>query len=468
MSRFIKFLLVLSLIANGVLVWVQQSATADAEAARLDAERYRDQVAQLNRELRTARAGDSAMRADAGTADTPLVENSASTAVPDSVIEALRTIQDQVATLRGITPDREVPIEFLDRDQLRAYFQQSFDRDYSPEEREQDRKLLSYLGLIPADFDLPAFMVDLLQEQVVGFYDDDRKRMALIGESSALSADEKITYAHEFTHALQDQRFNLKQLNPPDSDNDDRGLAGSALVEGDATVLMGMWASQYMTRRELQEAGGSGGEDDKLKQAPLVLRTELLFPYSDGQRFVQRLYDQGGTQAVDQAFRNPPRSTEQILHPDRYAQGDEPVDVTLPPADQLFGAGWSDLTGNTLGELDLRILVQQYTDSTTGNRAASGWGGDRYRLVERADGQLGLALKTTWDTSNDANEFFDGLTKSLRKRFNLAADHTADASNRVVLGGSQPAIIARSGSDVILVMGPDDQSVTTAAAALGY
>lgn len=467
MSRFLKLLLVLSLIANSLLARSIQSATADAQAARLDAERYRTQVVELNRALRSARTDGEAMRAEAGAADAPLVENSTSTSVPDSVIEALRTIQDQVAAIRGIMPDHEVPIEFLDRDQLRVYFQESFDRDYSPEEREQDRKLLTYLGLIPSDFDLPMFMVDLLQEQVVGFYDDERKRMALIGESTDLGTDEKITYAHEFTHALQDQQFNLKQLNPPNSDNDDRGLAGSALVEGDATMLMGIWASQNLTRRELQDAGGSG-EDQKLKQAPLVLRTELLFPYSDGQRFVQRLYDQGGYQAVDDAFRNPPRSTEQILHPDRYAKGDEPVEVTLPVADQLFGAGWTDVASNTLGELDLRILVQQYTDGATGNRAGTGWGGDRYRLVEREDGQLSFALKTTWDTPNDANEFFDGLTKSLRQRFSLPADRTADASNRVVLRGSQPAVIARSGSDVILVMGPDDQTVTGAAAALGF
>src|SRR5215213_8537225 len=145
MSRFLKLLFVLSVVANGILVWAHQSASAEAESARLEAERYRAQTVELNRELRTARSEGAATRPEAGP-EASFSATAAPASVPDSVIESLRTIQDQVATIRGITPTREVPIEFLDRDQLRAYFQEAFDRDYSPEEREQDRKLLTYVG----------------------------------------------------------------------------------------------------------------------------------------------------------------------------------------------------------------------------------------------------------------------------------------------------------------------------------
>jgi hypothetical protein len=170
---------------------------------------------------------------------------------------------------------------------------------------------------------------------------------------------------------------------------------------------------------------------------------------------------------VDQAFREPPRSTEQILHPEKFNQRNEPIPVEIAATDQILGLGWTDVTSNTLGELDLRILIEQFTDRNTGNRAAAGWGGDRYRLVERGDGQLGLILQTAWDTQNDADEFATALSQGLRKRFGVS--NTDTSGSRVLIRNSeQPSLIVKRGSDVLLVMGPDEAMLTQAASALGF
>lgn len=469
MARAHKLLLVISLIANVLLLWAYENAGAETEQVRAETERLQSQLSVLSQDLRGARSENAQLRAQLAPGEAASVAPApVGQAAPPETLEALHRIQDSVSAIRGLHAKDDVPIVFLDREQLRQYFQASFDREYSPEERAQDQKLLTYIGLIQPTFDLPAFLVDLLQEQVVGFYDDEQKRMALIGEGSALSADERITFAHEYTHTLQDQHFDLDALNPPDSENDDRSLAIQALVEGDAVLAMGLWATQYLSQRELEEASRSGGDDQTLRRAPLVLRQELLFPYTDGARFVRQIYDQGGYAAVDQAFRNPPSSTEQILHPEKYQRGEAPIDVELAGAEQVLGVGWSDITANTLGELDLRILIEQYTDRQTANRAAAGWGGDRYRLAEHSDGRLAFMLRTAWDTPTDAEEFSSALVRGLRKRFGVSDQAGESAAQVAIPSSTQPSIVVRRGGEVLLVMGPDTATVQQAVSAVGF
>jgi hypothetical protein len=468
MALVLKLALAASLVINGVLVWANKTAQQEAARTQADVERFQTQLEELSSDLRASRAETAQLRTQySGESGTVSEAPSGQTAPPEA-LAILHGIETDVTTIRGLMPKQDVPIVFFDHEQLRQYFQQSFDKEYSPEERVEDQKLLSYIGLIPASFDLPSFLVDLLGEQVVGFYDDDLKRMALIGEASDLSPDERITFAHEYTHTLQDQHFDLKQLNPPDAENDDRSLAVQALVEGDATLLMGLWAEQHLTRSERDEAARSGGDDTALRQAPLVLRQELLFPYTDGLRFVRRLYDQGGYAAVDQAFRDPPGSTEQILHPEKYLQRQEPNVIELASTDQILGPEWTDVSSNTMGELDLRVLIEQFTDRQTANRAAAGWGGDRYRLVERSDGQLAFILQTSWDTATDADEFAAALGQGLRKRFGADRADSSTGDRVLIPSAGQASMIVKRGSDVLLVMGPDEATLTRATNALGF
>ena len=125
------------------------------------------------------------------------------------------------------------------------------------------------------------------------------------------------------------------------------------------------------------------------------------------------------------------------------------------------------ISSNTLGELDVRVLIEQFTDRQTGNRAAAGWGGDKYRLIERQDGKLGFILQTTWDTAGDADEFATALAQGLKKRFRV---NEGDASGARVLihDPEQSSLIVKRGQDVLLVMGPDEAMISQTAGSLGF
>jgi hypothetical protein len=372
---------------------------------------------------------------------------------------AYRGIEDDIARIRGLRPAGNVDLRFMSQDQLGQYFHDAFDRDYTPSERARDQKLLATLGLIRPEQDLTAIILSLLTEQVIGFYDDDSRRMYLIGEVAEPTAASKVTFAHEFVHALQDQHFNLKALNPPDSDNDDRSGAIHALVEGDATLTMSLFARNELSEQERREylQSQSAGDSGALEQAPLVLRVELLFPYVDGLRFVQSLYRAGGFAALDAAFRNPPQSTEQVLHPEKYTAQEAPATMDLPDLATALGEGWRQTATNTLGELDFRILVEQHSDRQTAERAAAGWGGDRYALLEDAEGRPAVAIKSSWDSSQDAQEFFRAYGDALRNRYGQQARVLArDSSRQALAGEGYAALVALQGLDVIVALAPDE------------
>ena len=128
------------------------------------------------------------------------------------------------------------------------------------------------------------------------------------------------------------------------------------------------------------------------------------FPYREGAQFVALLYQNGGWSTVNAAFKNPPRSTEQVLHPERYFSGDAPTSIQLPA---LHLNGWQSIAEDTLGELYLRIYLEHKLDFAQAIPAAEGWGGDRYQVFGNSQGQLALALQTAWDSPADAREFFD-------------------------------------------------------------
>lgn len=412
-------------------------------------------------------------RGNAGAADTislaPPTAAVAAAPAPSAAAadgSAYRQLEAVVARIRGLEPTQEVALRFMSQQELHRYFADAFDREYSPEERQRDQQLLVTLGLLDPSQDLTALMLDLLSEQVIGFYDEETRAMYLIGDVVQPTAASKVTFVHEFTHALQDEHFGLHQLNPPDSDNDDRSAAIQALVEGDATLVMFLYLRNELSPAERREYARSqlAGDSGSLDRAPLVLREELLFPYQAGLRFVQSLERQGGFAAVDAAFRDPPQSTEQVLHPEKYRAREAPVQVELPDLAAALGGGWRQTVANVLGELDLRILVEQFTDSALAERAAAGWGGDRYALLQSDDGRAAVVVKTVWDTPLDAQEFFDAYQLALRNRYGAATRSVLGGSDRLVIAGDGfAASTALRGQEVLIVLAPDESVRTTLA-----
>ncbi|MBV9577412.1 MAG: hypothetical protein JO057_02355 [Chloroflexi bacterium] len=372
---------------------------------------------------------------------------------PDSPV--LLQIESDVVNLRGLQPKDPVPIQFLDQTALDNLYADRFNQDYSPSERESDQKLLTTLGLIGPNQTVVQILLGVLQEQILGLYNQDDKTMYLLSNQGQFGPEEKDTFAEEYDHALQDQYYDLATLVPKDPDNDDRSLAAQALIQGDATLMERLWAQQNLSSDELNQLGQSGGSTSKLFSAPLFLREQLLFPYGDGFNFVREIYQTSGYGGVDDVFRDPPQSTAQILHIDKYRNHVAPVAVDLPDLSQgQLGDGWREISSNVFGELDLRLILTQLTDSATGVRAADGWSGDRWELLEK-DGHQAVVIKSVWDTEADATTFFQAFAQAMQNRYFGAQVESATDTRAALTATGAATEVRKNGNTVVTVISFD-------------
>jgi hypothetical protein len=323
-------------------------------------------------------------------------------------------IEAQVVQLRGLQPTAPVTRDVLDEAGLRAYLEKSFAEDNPASLVASTETLYKALLLMPSDASLENLYIELLTSQVAGLYDDKTKQMYVVSKSGAIGPAEEVTYAHEYTHALQDQHFGLRSVVGDAKDQGDRTLARTTLVEGDATLLMSLWAQANLTPAELGQVATASdpASEAVLAKMPAILRETLLFPYTSGITLALGDFQRGGFGSIDDRFSNPPDSTEQILHADKLAAAEQPVAVRFPGdlAGRL-GTGWAVSMQDTLGEFQLGILLRDAggVTASVASAAAAGWGGDRVALVEGPAGAAGVVLDTAWDTNTDATEFSAAL-----------------------------------------------------------
>jgi hypothetical protein len=305
---------------------------------------------------------------------------------PTAVLEAdvkrsMDQIQNAVVEIRGLQAHADVPRALLTPDQLRERVINDFLANYTPEDAQQDVVELTALGLIEPSFDFLDFYTELLSEQVAGFYDNDVKEMFIVqGESFA--GPERLTFAHEYTHALQDQTYDIEnglRYNEDICQEDtERCAAIQALLEGDASSVEMQWFINYATQDDQQQVVDfySSYSSPIYDSAPAFLKEDFIFPYTYGQAFVEKLMNDGGWEAVDAAYANVPVSTEQILHPEKYPD-DKPVTVELPDLLAVLGDGWSELDSNVMGEWYTYLILAKAVDAAqvieTAQTAADSW-----------------------------------------------------------------------------------------------
>jgi hypothetical protein len=330
----------------------------------------------------------------------------------DRLLEQIKT---DTAKLRGLEPKKKVPEQFITQQQLNENLKRDMAEDYTPEEARRDAVALWLLRLVnDPSIDLYQLYLDLLTEQVAGYYDPEKDELFVLGNQQRLSPLARQTLAHEFVHALQDQHYDLEKLLPEETEDDDRSLAVRALVEGDATMAGLMYAYRYLSKEDfadmLEESQSASTE--VLDRSPRYIRESLLFPYDAGSEFVSRLIEQGGFERVNQALADPPASTEQVMHPDKYLNSprDNPLPVPMPPLTDTLGTGWKQTDQGTLGEFDLKVMLED-NGVTPADEAAAGWGGGRYALYQRGEAAL-MIVDTRWDTPADAREFENALRQS--------------------------------------------------------
>jgi hypothetical protein len=280
----------------------------------------------------------------------------------------------------------------------------------------------------------------------------------LAAESAGeFGANERLVLAHELTHALQDQHFGLRRLLPVDPQSSDTATAARALVEGDAMLTMRMWGRQHLRPSDKRSLGDDPTPTDPvLSSAPPLVQGELLFPYDAGWVFAQLLYQDGGYAAVDRAFLNPPRSTEHILHPEKYLAGEQPVAVAIRPLEQALGNGWKTLRTDTFGELVLRLLLEPGIGWPEAEAAAAGWGGDVYTILEDEAGRRIVGLVTVWDTDSDAAQYYNAFVANIGAQFGRGAVRTISEPSLARWTTPEYQIQAIKTDDVVrIVYAPD-------------
>lgn len=339
-----------------------------------------------------------------------------SASADEDVMDALRRIEQQVIGIRGLPAARIGPPEIITRAQLAGELERIFNEEYPPEDRERDTLALRALGLLGPDEDVAELQLQLLGDQVLGFYDDVDRRMVIVTDAG-LDPEARMTYAHEYTHALQDAAFDFDALEIDASGEDDRALARTALIEGDASVTMLAWAFENLTAEELLEIG-MGATLPDTTGIPSWMVAQLTFPYEDGLTWVSELVgnplDDPDFDLVDEAFTDPPDSTEQILDISKWDPREEPIPVTAVDLASALGDGWSSVEATPIGQAFIGIILEFHGVSRgTAREAAAGWGGDRASIATGPDGAFAVAWRLAWDTPADATEFVAAYRSTL-------------------------------------------------------
>jgi hypothetical protein len=302
--------------------------------------------------------------------------------------------------------------------------------------------------------DLRKFLLAVLDEQVVGYYDPATKVLYVVQ-----GADEKtvgITVTHELVHALQDQYVNLDSIQKATEDND-RLTAAQAVIEGQAqfqqlSIMLGgpdNVALRVGGRDKIREMiRENQSAMPVFATAPMMIQESLLFPYLSGADFVQRFAEQRGKASPLAAM---PRSTEQVLHTPAYfgSPPDEPSVVTLPAP-----RGATKVYENVLGEFGTRLFLYQHIrDEQDAARGAAGWDGDRYVVVQGAGGR-GIVWASVWDTALEAAEFSDMVTRATAKRTG-APEASVPGGASFAAKGRTTRIVARPVGDRTLIVYSD-------------
>ena len=387
-------------------------------------------------------------RSQAQTAATANAQNAA-------IVSTTAAMLKETSELRELSILKAVKSGAQSRADIERMIIKNLDSDTTPAEMHAAEVLLRAFGLAPKDFAYRTFLVKLLTEQVAGYYDPKAQQFYL---ADWIELDgQKPVMAHELTHALQDQHFNLKRFEKWPKGDSDAELAAHALIEGDATLAMTIYMSKnpLVALAFIRSLGAQEVASEQFKQAPRALRESLLFPYEEGSAWATQLYKRGGWEMVSQAFTKLPQSSEQILHADKYFAYEAPEKLTLPDLKTSLGPSWKRIDYDVNGEWGLYLVLDEFLNNQSESKQASaGWAGDRFALYETGKpDEFFIAQLTAWDTPADAREFFDAYAKRTSKRYPDAKETKATDDGMEWQTGSGGVALELRGSRVAVVEG---------------
>jgi tRNA A-37 threonylcarbamoyl transferase component Bud32 len=357
-------------------------------------------------------------------------------------------IADQIAAIRGLEADGLLTAALVPR---AAY--DELVRAWSTAGREAelqvDQRILAALGLVPDGTDLVAVTQDLAAEQFLAF--SDQGQITLRADSAQLSPLQRALVADEAARVLLDRRHDAAARAERLADSDAR-RAWLALLEGDAVVTAAAWSERHLDddAQRQRDTELSAQPDRIARGLPAALRAELVFPYVAGEQFVRALFAEGGVAAIEQAYADPPTTTEQLLHPEKYRRGEPPVAVSIPAG---APPGWTELADVGFGEFDLRRLTAELGTRRSA-AAAAGWGGGRLRAWQRGD-ETAVRVSLVFDTKADAGEACTAVRDAHQRR-----SGAVPTARDVLITPVDAFVVRCAGPKVDLAVAPDQSTAT--------
>ncbi len=335
----------------------------------------------------------------------------------------INSVLKELSGITGFRIRRQLPFALVTRDEVNQYVKDQIKRSVKPDEILAQETTLKKLGFVPNDFDLRETTIDLLTEQAAAFYDFRRKKLFISDWAAVNMRDAAVI--HELAHALADQNFSIEKFLNKDPDDGEASMAREAVVEGQASWLMlevdarrnGKSLADPEVARMLLGGDSEGGESEYpvFAKAPLYLKKTMLFPYDTGDKFTQAVFLHDGKEGFSKVFQKPPASTAQIIHPERYFNSIAPPAPVLPPIAKHAKAY---VTGS-LGELETRILLEQYVDIGTADALGPDLKSGIYRLDQsgKSPRRTTLVYASEWQDETAATLYFDAYRKVLLKKW---------------------------------------------------
>lgn len=365
-------------------------------------------------------------------------------------------IQAEVEEIRGLVATEPISLTLYTSAELRENFEELFLDELTEEDSRRDVIELYAFDFIDLDYNLYDTLLDLYSSSVLGFYDPETKELVVVSDDDVLTPSEQLTLAHEINHALQDQVFGLSF----DDEDSEASFALRSLAEGDSTLLQSLYVSNgYFNDAEMAILIDefNNAESSDLSNLPDLIVRQQSFPYDEGATFVNTLYQSGGFEAVNNAWRNPPVTTEQIIHPEAYPE-DAPIAVALPAYTNTLGAGWEQISVNTMGEFSLQLYLEQQLNSETSSIAATGWGGDEYAVYwNEAEQQVVMVMLSEWDGVNDDLEFARSYVEYLGSKYGVGYQSEVDGSR--CWNGDDVTCLYQINESVLIIRAPDRDTV---------
>ncbi|MCP4449409.1 MAG: hypothetical protein GY811_29360 [Myxococcales bacterium] len=404
-------------------------------------------------------------------------------------IERVPKILEGVAELRGLPFKKPIEAEYQTQEDFGKFVHQELKRDLPPEKAESLSKAMYHLGFLKEPINISQVTGDALLTQAGAYYDPKQEKFFMVMVlNNDLFMD--ILSAHELTHGLQDQHFDLDKYyyghegdGPPTFTTDELN-ARRFVVEGEATFVMtgyGAFAAakknlftpetiksigpqfemmasmdiETLRKQQQQHSAMFGDMGDDIKKSmeamdfiPLVIMVPLLEAYTKGALPIYEAFKAGGWDRVAQLYSDPPQSTEQVLHPATKLIGerDLPVKVTVEAP-----KGWKQIDSDVLGELGWRVYFMIWEHDNV-DKAADGWDGDRYAVYEKDGALLGLAA-SIWDSEAEAAEFAGAYLSTLKKRFPEGKEETGDFGTAVARPDGSSVYVKVDGSKVFIADG---------------